>query len=86
MLTTLIEFSLVTLSSMSTQGSKSQINLVEKSALKILVLLTAHKPQVFKEEQIMRIKHFDVNLQTLVALKEYLCNVLQGTNGLSIRR
>jgi len=34
----------------------------------------------------MRIKHFDVNLSTLVALKDYLCNALQGINGHSIRR
>ena len=39
-LTSLIQFALVTLSATSTTGSKSQINLIEKSALKILVQLT----------------------------------------------
>lgn len=64
MLTTLIQFALVTLS--STESSATGPNLVEKSALKILVMLTTHKPMVDKEQQMMRIKHFDVNLQTLI--------------------
>ena len=34
----------------------------------------------------MKIKHFDISLQTLVALKDYLCNALRGENGQSIRR
>ena len=85
-LTSLIEFALMTLSATSTAGTKSQINLIEKSALKILVLLTCQKPMVLQEQRVMKIKHFDVSLETLVALKDYLCNVLAGTNGQSIRR
>lgn len=76
-LTSLISFALETLSTASTQGAKSQINLIEKSALKILELLTCQKPMVIKDMRVMKIKHFEVDLQTLIALKDYLCNVLQ---------
>lgn len=85
-LTTLIEFSLMTLSRASSQGGKSQINIIEKSALKILVLLTCQKPMVDKESRVMQIKHFGMTLETLVALKDFLCNVLRGENGQAIRR
>lgn len=61
-LTSLISFALETLSTASTSGDKSQINLMEKSALKILVLLTCQKPMVIKEAQVMKIKHFDMSL------------------------
>lgn len=62
MLTSLISFALETLTAASTSGAKSQINLIEKSALKILVLLTCQKPMVIKERQVMKIKHFEMNL------------------------
>ena len=86
MLTTLIEFSLVTLGTQATDSGQSQINSIEKSALKILVLLTCQKPMVDKESRTMKIKHFKMSLQTLIALKDYLCNVLKGDNGQAIRR
>jgi len=86
MLTSLIEFALMTLAATSSAGSKSQVNLIEKSALKILELLTCTKPMMSKEERTMRIKHFDLDLNTLVTLKDYLCRVLSGDNGLCIRR
>lgn len=76
----------MTLSRASSQGDKSQINIIEKSALKILVLLTCQKPMVDKESRVMQIKHFGMSLETLVALKDFLCNVLRGENGQAIRR
>ena len=39
-----------------------------------------------KEARVMHIKHFQISLETLVALKDYLCNVLRAQNGQSIRR
>ena len=39
-----------------------------------------------KETRVMKIKHFDMSLDTLIALKEYLCNILKAQNGQAIRR
>ena len=30
-----------------------------------------------KEARVMNIKHFQISLETLIALKDYLCNVLR---------
>lgn len=50
--------------------------LVERTALKMLVHLTISKPYVEKGSQIMIVKYFELNLQALVSLKDFLCQAL----------
>ena len=63
LLTLLIEFSLVTLSTQSSGASaKGSMNLIERSALKILVLLTIMKPYVPRDQRQMCLKYFNIDL------------------------
>jgi hypothetical protein len=74
----MIELSLMTLASFCKQEgtSSSKLQLVEKTALKILVHLTVIKPYVDKTTQIMTIKYFQLNLPALISLKDFLCQAL----------
>jgi hypothetical protein len=69
-LTNIIEITLVSLQQEKTNS------LVKKSALKILVHMTASKPYVPPETREMQIKYFVMNLPALVQLKDYICSCI----------